>query len=64
MTKTQEIKLLDKMIKQFGEDSYIGPWLKMLRLSIVYAIENDLPVDLTVRWYCEKYISYPDAWTK
>lgn len=31
MTKSQEIKLLDQMIKKFGEDSYIGPWLKEMR---------------------------------
>lgn len=41
MTKTQEIKELDRMIKKFGLDSYIGPWLKESRPAIVWAIEND-----------------------
>lgn len=44
MTKAQEIKLLDQMIKKFGKDSYIGPWLEKSKPTIVWAIENDFPI--------------------
>lgn len=46
MDKTTEIKLLDNMIKVFGAESYIGPWLKDHRESIVRSIKNDLPIDV------------------
>lgn len=42
MTKASEIALLDKMISQFGRDSYIGPWLVDNRLTIVADINNDV----------------------
>lgn len=44
MTKAQEIKLLDQMIKKFGIDSYIGEWLKDCKPTIIWAIENDYPI--------------------
>lgn len=48
MTKAQEIEELDKMIKKFGDDSYIGPWLKERRDTIVWAIENDYPISVAL----------------
>lgn len=48
MNKQEEIGLLDKMIAEFGSDSYIGPWLQNERVAIVHAIENDLLVDISV----------------
>lgn len=44
MTKQQEIKALDAMIKMFGEESYIGPWLSGQRANIIYCINNDFLV--------------------
>ena len=46
MTKREEIRLLDRTIKRFGSNSYIGPWLKNRRESIVQDILQDLPIDL------------------
>ena len=51
MTKTKEIELLDKTIKRFGPNSYIGPWLSILRDGIVKAIEQDLPVEIGIWEY-------------
>lgn len=48
MNKTHEIVQLDKVIKQFGPDSYVGPWLEAHRGEIVYAIINDLPIDTVI----------------
>jgi hypothetical protein len=42
MTKADEIRLLDKTIKAFGDDSYIGPWLAGVRSQIVADITNDV----------------------
>jgi hypothetical protein len=42
MTKAQEIKELDRMIKKLDPDSYLGWWLRESRATIVWAIENDL----------------------
>jgi hypothetical protein len=42
MTKDQEIKLLDKMILEFGDQSYIGPWLKRIRHILIWCISVDL----------------------
>ncbi len=47
MTKTEEIKLLDKTIERFGLDSYIGPWLQALRRDIVDCIRNDVPIHVS-----------------
>lgn len=46
MTKDVEILLLNNMIKVFGAESYIGPWLKDHRDSIVRSIKNDLPIEI------------------
>jgi hypothetical protein len=46
MTKAQELKLLDQMIKRLGDNSYLGPWLKKHQHAIIDAIANDLPIDL------------------
>ena len=46
MTKSREIELLDATIKTFGENSYLGPWLRENRDSIVADIQNDCSVDL------------------
>ena len=45
MTKEQEIILLDKAIKAFGEWSYMGPFLRKHREELVWAIRNDLPIE-------------------
>ena len=54
MTKAEEIALLDWTIKRFGEDSYVGPWLKVHREDIVRCIENDFPVDVIMTSYALK----------
>jgi hypothetical protein len=41
MTKTAEIALLDRVIAEFGNASYIGPWLKENRDTIVRDISSD-----------------------
>ena len=46
MTKQAEIKLLDETIKKFGDNSYIGPWLRQVRTDIIQAIELDLPIPM------------------
>lgn len=45
MTKTNEIALLDKTIATFGTDSYLGPWLKEHRDTLVAQISNDWPAE-------------------
>lgn len=42
MTKIKEVELLDKTIKAFGRDSYIGPWLADVRSEVTAAISNDV----------------------
>jgi cell division septum initiation protein DivIVA len=42
MTKATEIALLDATIAKFGENSYLGPWLKEVRHDLVADIQNDL----------------------
>jgi cell division septum initiation protein DivIVA len=44
MTKQREIDILDATIKSLGPDSYLGPWLKESRPSLVADISNDFPV--------------------
>ena len=44
MTKTREIELLDTFIATLGTDSYLGPWLKESRSSIVADISRDFAV--------------------
>jgi cell division septum initiation protein DivIVA len=41
MTKTEEIKVLDQAIKEFGPHSYLGPWLMENRAQIVANITSD-----------------------
>jgi cell division septum initiation protein DivIVA len=48
MHKTREIILLDHFTEQFGEQSYLGPWLRENRDAIVADIRNDLPVDIVL----------------
>jgi len=48
LTKEKELELLDKTIKRFGEDSYIGKWLAKERENIVWAISNDFPIDVAI----------------
>ena len=42
MTKAQEIALFRRMIRKFGPDSYIGPWLQSVEADVVMAIRADL----------------------
>lgn len=46
MTKSQEIELLDKTIKAFGTDSYLGPWLAESRAAIAADISNDVCINV------------------
>lgn len=48
MTKLQEIKRLKAIIKEFGPNSYIGPWLKKLEADIQWAIVNDYDIDAVI----------------
>lgn len=48
LTKEAELALLDKTIKRFGSDSYIGAWLQKSRDNIVWAIQNDYPIDVAI----------------
>lgn len=45
MTKYEEIQLLDATIAKFGPNSYIGPWLKCIRDTLVDNIRADFPID-------------------
>lgn len=53
MTKADEIKLLDKVIAQFGVNSYLGPWLADNRMTLIDDISNDVtpsaPMPATAR---------------
>lgn len=44
MTKATECALLDEMITKFGPHSYLGPWLKDNRISILADISSDICV--------------------
>ena len=44
MTKIEEVELLYKMIRKFGPNSYIGPWLQSMQKTIMYCIANDLAI--------------------
>jgi cell division septum initiation protein DivIVA len=46
MTKQDEIKLLAKVIGQFGRDSYIGPWLADNRFQIEADIKSDICINV------------------
>jgi cell division septum initiation protein DivIVA len=48
MMKADEIKLLDKTIRAFGTESYLGPWLAENRASFVADITNDVTPDPTM----------------
>jgi DNA repair ATPase RecN len=41
MDKTQEIELLDKTIRAFGPNSYLGPWLAENRMLLIDQIQSD-----------------------
>ena len=44
--KSEEIEFLDKVIKQLGERSYLGPWLKENRNQIAADISNDVCIEI------------------
>jgi hypothetical protein len=46
MMKADEIKLLDKMIREFGPNSYLGPWLADARLQIEADIKSDVCIEV------------------
>lgn len=48
MTKDEERAELDRAIERFGRNSYLGPWLQDHKEEILYAISNDLSVELVV----------------
>ena len=45
MIKSQELKWIDKIIKDHGNDSYLGMWLKDHREAIQQCILGDYSLD-------------------
>lgn len=41
ITKSEELAVLDKAIKQLGPDSYLGPWLLQVRGELEQTIRSD-----------------------
>lgn len=48
MTKSQELILLEEVIKRFGPNSYLGPVLKELQPAIERDIRNDVVPDVDI----------------
>ncbi len=48
MTKAEEIKLLEETIKKFGQDSYLGPFLREIRNELESNIRSDIFPSITM----------------
>lgn len=56
MTKLQEFIWIDKIIKDHGDDSYLGLWLKDHRQAIQQCILGDYPLDyIDCHYQVKKY---------
>lgn len=55
MTKTDEIERLKGVAKEFGNESYIGPWLNEIIIEVERDIRNDFPVSPSLTAARKKY---------
>lgn len=60
MTKAEEITICRTLADQFGDNSYLGPWLKEIALEIEVNISDDFAIAPTLketRRVCDQLLS-------